>query len=129
MGVFEKFEDAVTKGLGGKETIRVPYEQMAKIVRDEFISGADDEFLEKVKKTAKGGSLFTEKKLESKTGRYLFYVGNLQRGFLLLGKRKTVWIKDIEANKFYQLDKDRYWKKFYKAVLGEINMEKINRSR
>ncbi|MBR0277864.1 MAG: hypothetical protein IJQ50_05350 [Clostridia bacterium] len=73
--------------------------------------------------------MFTEKKLESKNGRYLLQVGGTQRGVLLLGKRKTVWVKDMEANKFYQLDKDRKWKKFYKSVLGEINMERINRNR
>ena len=129
MGVFEKFEDALTKGVSGKETIRVPFEQMSKFVCDEFIKGNDDEFLEKVKKTAKGGNMFTEKKLESKNGRYLLQVGGTQRGVLLLGKRKTVWVKDMEANKFYQLDKDRKWKKFYKSVLGEINMERINRNR
>lgn len=129
MGVFEKFEDAVTKGLSGKETIRVPFEQLSKIVYDEFIKGSDDEFLEKVKKTAKDGCMFTEKKLESKDGRYLLQVGCTQSGVLIFGNRKTVWIKDIEANKFYQLDKDRKWKKFYKSVLGEINMEKINRNR
>ncbi|MBR0277863.1 MAG: hypothetical protein IJQ50_05345 [Clostridia bacterium] len=53
MGVFEKFEDALTKGVSGKETIRVPFEQMSKLVCDEFIKGNDDEFLEKVKKNSK----------------------------------------------------------------------------
>ena len=129
MGIFEKFEDAISKRVSGNETIRIPFEQMSKLVYDEFIKGNDDEFLEKVKKTAKGGCMFTEKKLESKTGRYLLQVGGTQRGVLLLGKRKTVWIKDTEANKFYQLDKDSKWKKFYKSVLGEINMEKVNRNR
>ena len=62
-------------------------------------------------------------------GQVLAFFDKKQSGVLIFGNRKTVWIKDIEANKFYQLDKDRKWKKFYKSVLGEINMEKINRNR
>lgn len=128
MGIFENLSDKAVEKFANKETIRVPYEQIVEILKEEFIVGADDEFLQKVLKTSKGGNFFTEKKLESKTGRYLFHVGNLQRG-IIFGKHKVVWIQDNEANKFYQLDKDRYWKKFYKSVDAAIKMEKINRNR
>ncbi len=129
MGIIENLSDKAVEKFAKKETIRVPYEQIVEILKEEFIVGADDEFLQKVLKTSKGGNLFTEKKLESASGRYLLHVGNLQRGFLLLGKRKTVWILDNEANKFYQLNKDKFWKKFYKSVDAAIKMEKINRNR
>ena len=128
MSIFENLSDKAVEKFAKKETIRVPYEQIVEILKEEFIVGADDEFLQKVLKTSKGGNLFTEKKLESASGRYLLYVGNMQRG-IIFGKRKCVWIQDNETNKFYQLDKDRYWKKFYKAADALIKMEKINRSR
>lgn len=128
MSIFENLSDKAVAKFAKKETIRVPYEQIVEILKDEFITGADDEFLQKVLKTAKGGSFFTSKKLESVSGRYLFHVGILQRG-IIFGKRKCVWIQDNEANKFYQLDKDRYWKKFYKSADAAIKMEKINRNR
>lgn len=128
MGILENLGDKAVEKFAKKETIRVPYEQIVEILKDEFIAGADDDFLQKVLKTSKGGNLFTSKKLESKSGRYLFHVGNLQRG-IIFGKRKCVWIQDNETNKFYQLDKDRYWKKFYKSADAAIKMEKINRSR
>lgn len=128
MGLFDRLEDMAVEKFAKKETVRLPFEQVAEIVKDEFIKGADDEFLNKVAKTAKGGNIFTDKKLESKTGRYLLFVGHTQNG-IMFGRRKTVWIEDTETNKFYQLDKDRRWKKFYKAVDSAVKMEKINRGR
>lgn len=128
MGLFDKLGDIAVEKITKKETIRLSYEQIAEIVKDEFIKGADDEFIEKVRKTAKGGNMFTEKKLESKSGRYLLYVGNTQSG-LLFGRRKAVWIQDNEANKYYELDKDRKWKKFYKTVESACKMERVNRGR
>ncbi len=128
MGIFENLSDRAVEKFAKKETIRVPYEQIVELVKEEFIADANDEFLQKVLKTSKGGNFFTSKKLESASGRYLLHVGNLQRG-IIFGKRKCVWIQDNETNKFYQLDKDRYWKKFYKSTDAAIKMEKINRSR
>ncbi len=126
MGILDNLSDKAVGKFTKKETIRLTYDKMVELIKTDFINGADEEFLNMILKTAKGGNFFTEKKLESKNGRYLFYVGNLQRG-IIFGKRKTVWIKDDEANKFYQLDKDRYWKKFYLLVDSAIKMEKINR--
>lgn len=128
MGILDNLADKAVEKFAKKETIRLPFEQVAEIVKDEFIIGADEEFLKKVDETAKGGNMFTEKKLESTSGRYLLHVGNLQRG-VAFGKRKTVWVQDNETNKFYQLDKDSKWKNFYQAVSTAVKMEKINRSR
>ena len=128
MGLIDKLGDKAVEKITGKETIRLTFDQVAEIVKDEFIKGADDEFLNKVAKTAKGGGLFTVKNLESKAGRYTLHVGNIQNG-IIFGRRKAVWIQDNEANKFYELDKDRKWKKFYKAVETACKMERINRNR
>ena len=98
------------------------------MVNDEFIKGADDEFLQKVQKTAKGGGWFTKRELRSASGRYRLYVGAWNTGYIL-GRRKMTYIFDNIENKFYQLDSDWRWKKFYKRVSADVQMEKINRGR
>lgn len=127
MGVLNWLEDASVKTLTNKETIRLPYEELAEIVRKELINGADDAFLALVRKTAKGGFLFP-KEMKKPDGRYEFHVGALQSGMWLL-RMKSVWLLDNEQNRFYQLDKDRKWKDFYRLVDTAIKMERINRER
>lgn len=127
MGFIDKMSDMVIGGITKIETIRLPYEELAKIVTDEFIKGADDVWLGKVLKTAKGGFMFN-KEMKSKNERYNFHVGTRPRGLVWLAS-KPVWILDNEANRFYQLDKDTKWKKFYKAIEVAVKMEKINRNR
>ncbi len=127
MGLVDKMSDMVVGGITKKETIRLPYEELAKIVTDEFIKGVDDARLGKVLKTAKGGVVFC-KEMKSENGRYVFYVGTRPRGLLWLAS-KPAWILDNEANKFYQLDKNIKWKKFYKTIKVAANMERINRNR
>lgn len=127
MGLINKMSDMVIDGITKKETIRLPYEELAKIVTDEFITGANDAWLKKVLKTAKGGFVFP-KDMKSTNERYDFHVGTRPRGLVWLGS-KPVWIFDNEANRFYQLDKNIKWKKFYKAIEAAVNMEKINRNR
>ena len=128
MGLLNNVTDSLVKKIAKSETIRITYQQLAEIVRDEFIKGADDEFLKKVQKTAKGGGWITKKDLNSASGRYSLHVDNWDTGYIL-GRRKQTYIFDNVENKFYQLNKNRHWKKFYKAVNSEIQMEKINRMR
>ncbi len=125
MGVLDKLGDKAVEKFAKKETIRLSYEQMAEIVKKEFIVGADDEFLSQIIKTAKGGTVKAGTLL-SKNGRYEMRVaGDIPNILdLLLGRKKVVWVQDNEANKFYQLDKDRKWKKFYKSVETACKMEK-----
>ena len=52
MGLLDKLGDMAIGGLTKKETIRLPYEEVAKLVTDKFIKGADDDRLKKVMKTA-----------------------------------------------------------------------------
>jgi len=128
MGLLDNISDTITSKVSKKETIRLQYSQLAEMVKDEFIVGADDEFLNQVVKTAKGGGVFTERNLLSKDERYLLYVGGWNRGWIF-GISKMIYILDSELNKFYQLDKDRSWKKFYKTVNTDVELEKINRNR
>ena len=127
MGLLSKIGDLTVGGLTKTETIRLPYNELVKIVEKEFIAGADDDFLAKVQKTAKGG-IATVKEIKSQDERYDFHVGSRPNGFLWLNS-KPVWVFDNETRKFYQLDKNLKWKHFYKAVENSIKMEKINRSR
>lgn len=127
MGLMGKMSDKVIGCIAKKETIRLPYEELAKIVTDEFINGADDTWLAKVVKTAKGGFFF-QKDMKSKTGRYDFHVGTRPHGLVWLAS-KPVWVLDNQENKFYQLDKNAKWKRFYKAIDAAVKMEKINRNR
>lgn len=127
MGLLNKFLDSAVALTTGQETVRIPYDALAKIVQEEFVVGSDDTYLEQVRKTAKGG-VFFPKELLSENGRYTLRVGAFQRGFWLL-RSKAAWILDNEQNKFYQLDKDRRWSKFYAAVDTAVKMEMINRDR
>ena len=61
MSLLDKASDLILKKVTKKETIRISYEQLTKLVKDEFIKGANDEFLKKVQKTAKGGGWVTKK--------------------------------------------------------------------
>ena len=45
MGIFENLSDKAVEKFAKKETIRVPYEQIVEILKEEFIIGADDEYL------------------------------------------------------------------------------------
>lgn len=128
MGLINKIDDSITKGLTKAETLRLSYAELSQIVDREFIRGADDTFLAKVKKTAKGGGLLLIKEMKSKNERFDFHVGTRPYGLAWLPS-KPVWILDREENKFYQLDKNLKWKKFYKAVLESIKAEKANRNK
>lgn len=127
MSIFDRLNDAAVAALTQQETIRLPYTELVKIVAEEFIAGADDAFLEKVKKTAKGGFAIFPKELTSSNERYTFHVGTRHKPIWL--SSKPVWILDNQTNTFYQLDKSIRWKKFYNAVDAAIKMEKINRTR
>ena len=71
------------------KTTLISYEQLVDIVRQEFINGADDEFLEKTCKAAKG-RLFSNKPLQSKSERYALHVECYGTSYTVLGVRKRV---------------------------------------
>lgn len=122
--LLDKISDVAVKGFTGMETIRLPYGELTKIVVREFIYGSDDTFLEKVRKTAQCGFV-VPKEMKSKNGKYDFHVKKRPNGLLWLSS-KLVWILDCETNKYYQLDKNLKWEKFYEAVETAVNNEKTN---
>lgn len=122
MGFFNELKDAAFDGIMNTETVRLPWEELVKIVQQEFIIGEDETFLDEVQKTAKG-AIVGYKETVSKNGRYKFRVGARPQGALLISS-KPVWIFDIEEKRFYQLDKDIKWKSFYDGIVQEINIEK-----
>lgn len=124
MGLLNWLEDSVVKATSNRETIRLSYDALAKIVEQFFIQGADESFLFQVKRVSKGG-LFFPKEIKTPDGRYTLQVGALQRG-LWLFQSKHVWVFDSQDNKFYQLDKDRTWKKFNKIIAATIEKKTIH---
>lgn len=118
MGLIEKISDKAIGGLIKTETVRVSYEELAEIIKREFIDGQDDVYLSQVLKTAKGGFLF-DKNLKSKNLRYDFHVGTRPHGLVWLNS-KPAWVFDNEEHKFYQLDKNIKWKKLYSLIVHEI---------
>lgn len=130
MGLLDKASDSLLKKAAKKETIRISYEQLAEMVTEKFIKNSDDKLLKKVLKTAKGGYFsYTGKYLTSIDKKYTFHVGTRQHNILFLfGGGMEAYIINNEENKFYQLDKDRNWKKFYKSIISAVNAEKLNRT-
>lgn len=129
MGLLDRASDSLIHKVTKQETIRISYKQLAEIVKEKFIIGSDDEFLKKVLKTAKGGYFsYAGKLLNSVDKKYTLSVGTRHNNILFLfGGGMYAYVLDNEENKCYQLDKNRHWKKFYKAVETAINTEKINR--
>lgn len=127
MGLFNKLEDKIVEGAIKAETVRVSYDVLAKILTDAFIFGADDTYLEKVLKTAKGG-FAVPKEMVSGNDRYVLHVGARPNGCVWLSS-KPVWIYDRIENKFYQLDKDIRWKAFYNSAKNAVGEEKFNRNK
>lgn len=129
MGLLNKVNDLAVQKISKKETIRLSYDKLSEIVGEKFIKGADDDFLKKICKTAKGGYCsYTGKDLTSNDKNYLFHVGTRQNNILfLVGAGMEAYVLDKEENKFYQLDKNRNWKKFYKSIISAVNSEKLNR--
>lgn len=120
MGLSDKISDKVVKTVFKKETMRLSPEQLADIIKQEFIDGSDDEYLKSVHKVIKG-SVILNRYIVSKSERYCLKVLS---GYAFTGR--AVFVEDREVNKFYQLDKDRHYKKLFKIVDSTIKMTRIN---
>ena len=125
MGLVDKLSDKIVKKATKTETIRLPYPQLVEVVKKKLLENANEETLNSVLKTAKGGHYFSKgKSFVTPDEKFEFHVGPTQSNYLF-GRCKSTWILDKEADKFYQLDKDRHWKKFYKELETAIKMMKI----
>lgn len=129
MGILNKLGDSFVEGLSNSKIIRLSYEEMAKLVNEYFIVGANDEYLDKVRIISKGGKIkFRE--LMSINGRYKYNVSSYSMDIVeIFLKRKSVLIFDKDTNKYYKLDREIHWKKFFKEIEMYIKFEKINRNK
>lgn len=125
MGVLER----IRKNMTGMETVCISYSQMASMVRTKFIEGADDDYLKKVKRTAKSRTFdrYSIDQLDSKDGNCQLTVYPILSSFFILLLGKHVSLTNQEEKTVYTI-KNRQWKKFYKAVELAIEMEKLNRN-
>lgn len=120
MGLSNMLEDTLVKVINKGESVRLPYDKMAELVHKYFIEDADDEFLREVSQTAKGGTWFKDRKLESSCGKYTWRVSAPLRSFNIFAVSKNVWIHDKQRNIFYIIEKRSHWKKFYQKVKTDI---------
>ena len=112
----------------GKKYERVSYEQMVEMVNRLFIQGSDDDFLKKVKSTAKGSFAGTTiHELTSPSGQQSLRVVPVMGSFVILLMGKDVTLIDEEAQCVYDI-KTREWKKFYKEIEVSITIEKRSRT-
>lgn len=123
MSILDKATDAAVKKISGSDTIRIEPDQLAQMVYEEFISGADDIRLSEIEKVVTGKALL-DSSIKSITERYELRVTGVQRG-VMFGVRRGVWVLDTEQNKFYQI-KDTEWKEFKAQVIHMINDIRIN---
>ena len=121
VGIIDTILDAGVKKISGRENIRITPEQLAQIVYEKFIQGADSLFLTKITKIM--NSKFCGGKIVSKDERYRLELGPVQAG-IIFGVRRTVWIHDINTKSLYII-KDKEHKKFRRLVLGYINQLKL----
>lgn len=102
------------------ERRKVSAEELAQIVEREFVANADEKFLKKVLKTAKGG-IRHSKTLKSADKRFVLIVGF---PFFFFLPHKDVTLIDEADNVIYALEKERYWKAFYTAVKAAVEAKK-----
>lgn len=108
--------DKVLKAAFKVETIRLSPMELADMIKKEFIDGADEVYLKKLHKTIKGG-LFLSKYLVSHSERYCLKVFTWDTFYT----GRAVWIEDRESSdKFYQLDKNRNYRKLRKLIYSII---------
>ncbi len=122
MSILDKGIDMFVNKVTGKETVRIEPEQLMNMVKEKFISEADEKEFKKLKKMSRGPII--GKEIISKNGRYSFVVGSGD----VLGLERTVWVQDLEDKCFYQIY-DRKWRKFKKLFIKALNEEIINKRR
>lgn len=123
MGIFDSLSDAVVKKISGRDTVHVTPEELAQIVYEEFIGGADEASLQELEKAIKG-KFFFDVEVTSGDGNFQFRVGALQiQGCLFLGIRRLAWVLDEPLQRYYQVD-DRKYKNFKRCVRSMIEEER-----
>lgn len=114
MGVIGKGMDK----LFGIKTNHVEPNQLAKLIREHFILGANEEQLNQLEKMFKI-RFIKSVELESLNKRYIFYVSKILDG-AAFGARRVVWVMDHQAEVYYEIGKRKH-RMLKKYVLYDIN--------
>ncbi len=113
--------------VSGQKTYRLSPDELAEKVNELFIINADEFYLEKLSKIAKG-NLKYKSEISSEDDRYIFDVyeaEDLIIPFLnLFIVFREVSIFDIEEDCYYTLDKKRNYKTFYRLIKSKIDFRK-----
>ena len=100
--------------------IKMSSDELAKIVVEKLVVGADAATLKKVENTAKGGGgLFNNigKSYTTKDKKYTLMVGS---PFFFFMKSKDVTFCDIENDIVYEMKPSSEWPNFYKCIQDAI---------
>jgi len=102
-------------------SVKISCDEMIQKVVDTFIVGADQKFLKKVEKAAKGGGFMNDigNALSTKDKKYSFIVFAPLFFFM---KSKSVFFLDKENNVEYEMPK-KEWPKFYQAIKDAVAKE------
>ncbi|MBQ9805340.1 MAG: hypothetical protein IJW49_02365 [Clostridia bacterium] len=97
-------------------------DEMVKKVTEAFIIGADEKFLKKIEKTAKGGGVTNDfgTALSSKDNKYALAV---LAPFFFFMKSKEVLFQEKDTKVEYTMPK-KEWPKFYQAIKDAVAKEK-----
>lgn len=113
--------DGLTGKLTGKKVENISVEKMVELVKEHFIKGASNDYLEELRKTVHGRSSIMKNELQSPDKKRSLTVHNDGSVMNLVGR--DVWMNDEEAKILYQIRKADY-KKFRDAVYEEIDKAK-----
>lgn len=100
--------------------IKVSCEEIANMVIEHMVVGADEKFLKKLAKTAKGGGKFGQS-LATKDKTYGLYVGSPL--FFFMKPRDVLFTDETDNKAAYELNDKKEWPKFYELVTAAIQKE------
>lgn len=111
------------KTIPKKEIVPMTLEQIVELINKTFIIPANsDKDYEAIMKTVKG-SMFMAKEFIFEDGRYKLHRGVNTGGPLMSFRSNTIWVQDIETNKFFRY-KACSFKKLRNSVKGLIASKK-----
>ena len=106
-------------------TIKMSSDEIAKIVVEKFVVGADATALKKLERAAKGGDGFFNRGsfYSSDDKNYTLMVGS---PFFFFMKSKDVSFWDIEGDVIYEMKPSSEWPRFYQLIREAI-AEELNK--
>jgi len=120
-GVVDKALDFAFKKVGLSDTARMAPEHFAEMVNKIFIIGADNEYLDLVEKALTPGT-FKCPTVTSKDGAYLLRADKRNGAFP--PPKKTLWIKELQGKRIYEIDKEKNYKTTKSLIMQYIEQAK-----